>query len=169
MKQNKSLIITMVVLVAVTAFAYGALTANSNTETPAKEQTQKTEAQKTEKPKPTQKVEPVDLTKQLAVEEPEILKVINTNYPQIATSYVINKGKLYGDGSWYGTTLTYTGTDTMSRDTLRILMQKQGDDWKLLTTPPQILLSTVEFPDVPKEILKDINQPISLPGSDTAN
>lgn len=167
MKQNKSLVITMVVLVAITAFTYGALTAQKpDTANNTQDTTIKTETGTT---KPTTKTEPVDLVKQLSTEEPEIIKTLTTAYPQIATEYSINKGKLYGDGTWYGTTLTYTGSDTMNRDTLRVLMQKQNDDWKLLTTPPQILLSTVEFPDTPKEVLRDINKSISLPGSDTSN
>ena len=55
---------------------------------------------------------------------------------------------------WYGTTLTYTGTDTMSRDTLRILMQKRATIGNYLLHRYKSCLSTIEFPDVPKEILK---------------
>jgi hypothetical protein len=107
-----------------------------------------------------------ELTAQLKEDEPTIIGVLTANYPSIKTDYLINSGKLYDQGEWYGTTLTYKGADSMNRDTLRVLMQKKQGIWTLRTTPPQILLSTKEFPDVPKSVLQSINKAISLPGTD---
>lgn len=159
MKQNKQLIITLALLVSVVAFAYGALTAPSG-------KVEQQSAAPTQTPKPQHKV---DLVKLLQSSEPEILTALTSSYPQISSDYTINKGKLYGDGSWYGTTLNYRGEDTMNRDTLRVLMQFQDGKWVVRTTPPEILLSKQKYPDVPVEILRSINLPISLPGSDTTS
>jgi hypothetical protein len=105
------------------------------------------------------------LQKQLAAESSAIHQTIIDRYPQLASLYTINPGKLYGRGEWYGTVLTYIGTDSDNRDSLRILLQKQGNSWHVVTTPPQPLLSAKKLPDVPSYILSDINQPAYLPGT----
>ncbi len=155
MNQNtKILLIIAAIIVGVGAFTYGALTAPQA-------------AQQSPSPSSTPTQKKVDLGEQLKKEQKTILGVLTAKYPKIKTEYVINQGKLYDQGQWYGTTLTYQGKDTMNRDTLRVLMQKKDGIWVVRTTPPAPLLSTVEYPDVPKSILHDINEPISLPGSDT--
>ncbi|USN96577.1 MAG: hypothetical protein H6797_00020 [Candidatus Nomurabacteria bacterium] len=145
-----TLIIIVSVIVGVGAFTYGALTANPD---------QKQTSVVASTPKPAK----IDLTKQLQTERSTIIGVLTSAYPKISSDYTIADGKLYNKGEWYGTTLTYHGKDTLSRDTLRVLMQKKQGLWILRTTPPRLLLSTVEFPDVPKSILTAINQPVSLP------
>ncbi len=109
-----------------------------------------------------------ELSAMLDDEMEAIADALTSAYPDAANLYTINKGKLYDRGQWYGTTLTYRGPDTDNRDTLRILMQKKGNKWIVRTTPPQPLLSTVTYPDVPKEILQNINQPAELPGTDSS-
>lgn len=89
-------------------------------------------------------------------------------YPQAATLYAIDRGKLHLTGEWYTTTLTYQGDDAANRDTLRVLMQKKNGEWVLRSTPPEPLLTQPDYPDVPKEILRDINKPTLLPGTDTS-
>jgi hypothetical protein len=147
-----ALIVIAVIVIGGGAFTYGALTAPKKATIPTV----------SIKPSPTVKV---SLNKQLETEQPIIQTILTTKYPKITTDYAINQGKLYGDGNWYGTTLTYKGTDNDNRDTLRVLFQKQKGAWIIRTTPPQPLLSTVEYPDVPKSILQAINKPISLPAS----
>jgi hypothetical protein len=71
--------------------------------------------------------------------------------------------QLLGDGRWFGATLTYKGSDTANRDTLRVLLEKKDNLWTLRTTPPEPLLSTKKYPDVPKSVLQTINKPVSLP------
>lgn len=147
------LIIIAAIIVGIGAFAYGALTA-----TPA-------ETSQTLSPTPSP-VKKINLTDQLKTERPTIIGVLTTAYPKIKADYMIAEGKLYGQGEWYGTVLTYHGKDTMNRDTLRVLMEKKHGIWTLRTTPPEPLLSTVEFPDAPRTVLQAINQPVSLPGTD---
>lgn len=145
------LIVAAAVIIASGAFAYGALTAPKKV---------------APTPIPTPTLSKDQLTEKLKIEEETILGVLKTAYPTVATDYMINKGSLYGKGEWYGTTLTYRGSDSGNRDTLRVLMQKKSGVWILRTIPPRQLLSTVEFPDTPKSILRSINEPVSLPEGD---
>lgn len=156
-EQTKTvLIVAASIFIGVGAFTYGALTANP-------QQTPNNIVEQSPTPKP------LDLNKLLLSERSTIMGVLKAKYPNIDTQYVIAEGKLYDKGEWYGTTLTYKAKDTMNRDTLRVLMQKKQGIWTLRTTPPQILLSTVEFPDVPKSILKAINEPVSLPAGNESS
>lgn len=131
----------------------------------------KSEPQPTVK-QPTKSVEPLptkdELDKLLNEELPALSAALTAAYPIIPNEYIINRGKLYRSGEWYGTTLTYKGADVDNRDTLRVLMQKKGSTWVVRSTPPKPLLSSKVFTDVPKEILKDINQPAPLPGTATS-
>ena len=158
------LIIISVIFVAGASIAYGALTAPQK-QSPAVVSSSPSTTPSTSpgtSPKPTSD----QLEKMRDTELPTIKSVLTASYPLIATDYTINKGSLFDEGQWYGTTLTYHGKDTMNRDTLRVLMQKKDGIWILLTKPPVLLLSTEAFPNVPKKILQAINQPISLPAAD---
>lgn len=105
------------------------------------------------------------LETQLEKDRQAILEILHKDFPAISL-YTINPGKLYDRGDWYATTLTYIGSDRNNRDTLRLVMQKQSGMWKLITKLPQPLLSAVEYPQVPKAVLDDINKPVYLPGTD---
>lgn len=154
------LIVIASVIVGGAAFTYGALTAPSSN---------KPVASTSKSPSPSPQVSPSEQPKKLSPEEqlqkelPVITRVLVEKYPKITTDYTINKGQLFEEGKWFGTTLTYKGTDVNNRDTLRVLMEKKDNVWTLRTTPPQPLLSTKEFSDVPKAVLQAINKPISLP------
>lgn len=154
------LIIVASIVVGGAAFSYGAMTAPKKNQPPTQVITQKTESPEPSKSPTPKKLSPEE---KMQIELPKIEKILVEKYPKIATDYTINKGQLFEDGKWFGTTLTYKGTDIDNRDTLRVLMEKKDGDWILRTTPPQPILSVKEFPDVPKSILQIINKPISLP------
>lgn len=157
-KNMKMAFITLAaIIICGASFTYGALTAPKKSIPPAA--TNKPNLQVPPKAKPTKE----QLKTMLNSEYPIIVDVLTNTYPKIATDYIIDRGQLFDDGQWYGTTLRYRGDDTLRRDTLRALLQKKDGVWKLRTTPPVPLLSTHAFPDVPKVILKTINQPVSLP------
>ncbi len=73
------------------------------------------------------------------------------------TDYNIQRGKLYKKGQWYATTLQYHGSDVFNYDTLRLVMEKKGDTWQLVTNPPSIILTKQDFPYIPLEVLNDVN------------
>lgn len=129
--------------------------------------------QPTEQPKPqTQHTTSLpsagQLEKKLADEQPAIILALSEAYPRLLNLYTVQTGKLYHDGNWYGTTLTYYGPDETNRDTLRVLMQKKGGKWHVRTKPPQLILRSADYPDAPKEAIKDINRPAPLPGTSTS-
>lgn len=142
------LIVLIAVIIAVGSFTYGALTA-------PRHQTEKSPA-----PSAAPRIQ---LSQQLTIEKPTINGVLVAAYPKIATDYAIINEQLYDQGKWYGAVLTYKGTDTANRDSLRVLMQKKEGIWVLRTTPPQPILSAQAYPDVPKSILQSINKPVALP------
>lgn len=90
-------------------------------------------------------------------QEFEIIKaVLSTKYQNIG-DYNIQKGKLYKKGQWYGTTLQYIGDDYFNFDTLRLVMEKKGGTWQLVTDPPNIILGSKDYPNIPLDVLVDIN------------
>lgn len=90
-------------------------------------------------------------------EEPSIKIAILASDPRIGSLYKINPGTLYQKGEWYGTTLSYTGTETLSRDTLRLIAHKVKGEWVIVTKPPQISLSASKYPTVPHAVLSAVN------------
>lgn len=159
------LIVFLSIVVGIGAIAYGAATAPKKQSVQPVVQSSTLAHPSTTTPSPSVKI---DLKAQLKTEQSTITGVIHAAYPKIATDYTINPGQLFENGQWYGTTLTYKGSDTMNRDTLRILLQKKEGIWLLRTTPPEPLLSAKKYPDVPKKVLQTINKAISLPGTDTS-
>jgi len=89
-------------------------------------------------------------------EQVEIDSVLYANYPK-ANLYKMNKGKLYRNGTWYGTTLTYIGSDQYNSDTLRVIFHKESGNWVIKTNPPDIVFNAFDYPDIPKDILTDVN------------
>lgn len=87
---------------------------------------------------------------------------LNTKYQKMS-DYIIQKGKLYKKGQWYGTTLQYNGVDLFNYDTLRLVMKKQDGVWQVVTNPPNIVLASKDYPDVPLDILRDINNVQNTP------
>lgn len=152
-----ALVILAAIIIAGASLAYGALTAPKGN-------------QNAIKPQPTKQVVLTEkqLEEKLLTELPAITTVLIAKYPLVATDYNVDQGKLYEQGKWYGTTLTYKGKDVDNRDTLRVLMQKKDGQWVLRTTPPRPLLYAKDFTDVPVKIIKAINKPVSLPGTDSS-
>lgn len=149
---KKFLIILAVIFIAGASLTYGALTApKQQTQTPVSTASQTPEIKKPDS-KPT-----------LETEFPTIQGVLLASYPKADTDYIMANKQLLGDGRWFGATLTYKGSDTANRDTLRVLLEKKDNLWTLRTTPPEPLLSTKKYPDVPKSVLQTINKPVSLP------
>lgn len=121
-------------------------------------------------PQPTkeQSLTVAELSTLLEAELPAITSVFNQAFPTASEQYTIDRGRLYNQGQWYGTTLTYRGTDESNRDTLRVLMQKKDTAWIVRTNPPQLLLNKKDLSDVPIDTLQSLNQPAPLPGTATS-
>lgn len=93
----------------------------------------------------------------LPQETPKINQLIETQYPKILNGYKINTGKFYKQGQWYATIISnQRSTNDSPYDEYRVVLHKKDGQWVLVTTP-EISLSAITFPDVPREILSDIN------------
>jgi len=147
-RQKTILIVIAAIIIAASSITYGALTARQTA---------------VQTPTQTATLTKKELSDRLQTELPTITGVITAAYPKIATDYAVNKGQLFDKGQWFGTILTYKGSDTLNRDTLRVLLEKKDGVWILRTTPPEPILSAKKYPDVPIDILRTINQPVSLP------
>jgi len=94
----------------------------------------------------------------LTQESTAIHTAIAAKYRRIPELYTISQGKLFGQGEWYATTLVYKNqADLYQSDTLRIILHKDGDSWKVATTPPEIIISKVIYPDIPSFVIDGAN------------
>lgn len=97
------------------------------------------------------------LSQLLGDQEGSIHNVIKSKYSNNINLYEIQSGKLYHFGDWYGTTLKYIGDDYSNSDTLRIVLNKEDNNWIIKTDPPSISLSKYVFPRIPVDVLVDVN------------
>ncbi|TAH36627.1 hypothetical protein EYC59_00420 [Candidatus Saccharibacteria bacterium] len=96
----------------------------------------------------------------LTSESAAIQTAITAKYPTLTKDYTLNPGLLYHRGEWYGTTIDNKIGPENNRfgDTLRLVLQKKDGQWVVLSTPPEILLSAPNYPQVPVDFLRIINQ-----------
>ncbi len=97
------------------------------------------------------------LMSQLKAELPDILAALDRDSPTLKTLYSLNEGKLYSHGEWFGSTLNYTGKESLSRDRLRFVMKKEKGNWVLVTNPPGVTLSSKQYPQIPHDVLSKVN------------
>ena len=80
-----------------------------------------------------------------------------SEYPKAEELYTLSRDKLLHLGNWYVVYLTYKDQDSLSRDTLRVVLHKEKDEWKVVTKP-QISIGSPEYPDVPMSVLEYANK-----------
>ena len=91
----------------------------------------------------------------LITESPGIENLINNSYPLPMTNYSIVSPNLYYTGQWYGALLV--PKDALNQDTYRIVLKKKDGRWSVVTTPPSIILSQPVYPNIPFDVLSDLN------------
>lgn len=92
-------------------------------------------------------------------ERPAIEEALYKEYPQILTAYSLDSGKLFLDGSIYGATLTHIDDTDQNRDSLKLMMKRQSNgEWEFLTAPPTPILSQPLYPEVPLDVITEINR-----------
>jgi hypothetical protein len=96
------------------------------------------------------------LTSLLKQELPTIKSVIVAKYPIAATNFTLNDGKLYRDGSWYGTTLVQHADAGNNGDVYRTVLHKVNGSWQIVAMP-ELILTIPTHKDIPKDILADLN------------
>ena len=90
----------------------------------------------------------------LSDEQPEVVQVLGAAFPAQMRQFDVRGGKFYHDGSWYAAKLV---PHDASQDTYRVVLNKQAGRWVVATKPPRIVLSSPVFPNIPKDILSDVN------------
>jgi len=96
------------------------------------------------------------LAAQLTKELPAINSVITTKYPMATSNFKLNSGKLYNDGSWYGTTLVQYAGAGENGDVYRTVLHKVNGAWQFAATP-ELVISAPLHKDIPQNILSDLN------------
>ena len=97
------------------------------------------------------------LQEQIKKESDAIKMVITKAYPAATSNFIINTGKLYQDGSWYGTTMVEKVGEKNNGDVYRLVLRKQEDSWRIVAIP-KLVLTSAENKDIPIEILSDLNR-----------
>lgn len=87
-----------------------------------------------------------------------VQSVITQKYSDVVGNFNIGSGVLYGRGDWYATTLTQKVAHKSEQgDVYRVLLQKSDEKWNIVAYP-QIVLSKYGYPNVPINILNDVNK-----------
>lgn len=92
----------------------------------------------------------------LETEQASITTALYESNPKIEQLYTLNAGTLYKKGEWFGTTLSYKGTETLSRDTLRTILHKKDGVW-VVVAKPAITLPIPSYKDIPASVVKAVN------------
>ena len=96
------------------------------------------------------------LAERLPSESPAVEAAIRARYPTQMNVYRLENGKLHNNGEWFSGKLIPT-TEQDIRSELRIVLQKNNGQWSIVSEPPDIILSSQKYPQIPKELLIDIN------------
>jgi hypothetical protein len=98
----------------------------------------------------------------LEEEQAAINKALFSKTPELKSKkWRIYPGKLYKQGQWYGTVTTKQATDEQRRlsyyDVYRVALQKKDQKWQVINEYPKLLLTSPAYPNVPHDVLVDIN------------
>lgn len=96
------------------------------------------------------------LAAELVKELPAIKTAITAKYPIATSNFQLNDGKLYEDGTWYGTTLVQYAGAGQNGDVYRTVLHKVNGTWQFAATP-ELVLSAPLHKDIPQSILTDLN------------
>ena len=92
----------------------------------------------------------------LKSETAAITQALFTSNQKIQELYVLNPGVLYKKGQWYGTTLSYKGSNPLERDTLRVILVKKDGVWSV-AAKPSIVIAAPAHNTIPTSVLKAVN------------
>ena len=103
----------------------------------------------------------------LKIEASAISDSIRKQVPKLSDRFVVDPGSLYETGEWYGTTIGPNMSSEELRlsyhDTYRLVAHKVNGSWQVVTIPPELVISHVKYPDIPRDVLLEVNK---NPGDD---
>lgn len=87
---------------------------------------------------------------------------VRASLPSVGVTYEIASERLFEQADWYAATLTPKSTAEQKRtnyyDTFRVIAHKEGTGWVLITKPPELLLSSQRYPNIPFAVLSEANK-----------
>jgi hypothetical protein len=93
----------------------------------------------------------------LQTEQAAITKVIKDAYSTVIGDFTVAPGKLYEKGEWYaGLVVQNPLGGGQFGDVYRTVLKKENDAW-VVKADPSIVLSSSDYPDIPRAILSDSN------------
>ncbi|MCA9332300.1 hypothetical protein KDA00_00300 [Candidatus Saccharibacteria bacterium] len=98
----------------------------------------------------------------LNADKSNIHKMINSAFPQIANNNLrIGDGRLFKRGEWYGTMIFPALSEEEIKnsyfDIYHLVLKKENGQWKIVTTPPDLVLSSQKYLDIPEDVLSATN------------
>lgn len=98
------------------------------------------------------------LQKDLASSANTVQQALIDKFPNLNNLYTISEGRLHEQGQWYTTLLVSKSKDMLNNDTLRAVLKKNDNQWVVVTIPPEITVSTVKYPDIPRAVADAVNK-----------
>lgn len=96
-----------------------------------------------------------ELSSQLNQKRSSIRSSVFNSIPGLEGSYTIKSEKLFKDGTWYGAVIK---PNNPSFDERRLIMKNEDGKWILVTKEPLISIGSPSFPNVPKDLISDLNR-----------
>ena len=91
-------------------------------------------------------------------EKDNIYKLLAEKYPNLIKDYDIKSEIAFQKGEWFGGLLiNKNSTPNSKKDIYRFVAYKNNQTWEIVNYP-ELLLSQLNYPKVPSEILNSINQ-----------
>ena len=102
------------------------------------------------------------LSEMLEKDRSVLIQEINTKVPQTTSGFVITDLRLYFFGEWASAKIHVAQTEEEERenyiDTYRVVLKKDKDTWKLVTDPPELIISIKKYPNIPRDLLIQLNK-----------
>ena len=109
---------------------------------------------------------PVNLKLQLNYPQEKLESLLTTNrsalkkafdqlHPEMPDGYRYGKDQMFQSGEWYGGLLV---SKNPNLDTLRFVANKKNGVWAIVTDPPDILISSAVYPEIPEDVVRSVNK-----------
>lgn len=94
----------------------------------------------------------------LSADRSDIISQIQQKYPKTITEndFVVSPGAFFHHGKYFATRIGRVDSGEMVGTNYYIIFQKADSDWRQITHP-ELIISSVDYPDIPKDIVQTVN------------
>ena len=103
---------------------------------------------------------PSYLANLLIAQQNDIRAALISNYPSIATSYIVGDDSLSHQGEWYSAKLVQRVSGGNQPDVYRIILKKDAETWNVAVAP-QFVIGKSANPTIPSDVIRKVNEPLS--------